>query len=161
MANYIYNRSAQTWQRMYSTYVSKYWQAAASKGGFSEAYARSTPMSPEQFKASYIMARNTNLDASRKKIEKLGIKKQPSAGNVYKTLIERDRTSPFTLTRTQAKVMQKAMKDSGLKAPTQKELMLKGGENIKAYNKYLKQRYPNLTGKQRAQQIGEVFFGSK
>lgn len=149
MANYIYNRSAQTWQRMYSTYVSKYWQAAASKGGFSEAYARSTPMSPEQFKASYIMARNTNLARTGK------------TGNIYKTLIERDRTSPYTLTRTQAKVMQKAMKESGLKPPTQKELMLKGGENIKAYNKYLKQRYPNLTGKQRAQQIGEVFFGSK
>lgn len=145
MANYIYNRSAAKWQSMYSTYVSKYWQAA---GGVSSAFARNLqPLSLEQFKANYQVARNTNIGNTGR------------AGNVYKTLIERDRTSPFSLTKEQAKVLQKFYKDKGVKK-TQRELMLTGGDTLSDYNKYLKQRYPEKSGTQRAKEIGEIFFGS-
>ena len=151
MANYIYNRSAAKWQSMYSTYREKYFQAAGiGRFGARDVLSRQAiqPLSLEEFKAKYALARNTNIARTGR------------AGNVYKTLIERDRTSPYQLTRNQARAIQAGYRARGEKPPTQQELMLRGGDTVSDYNRYLKMRFPEMSGRQRADAIGEIFFGS-
>lgn len=155
MANYISNRTWAQWYSMWQTYINKYYKAAGYKYNKAGALRfkpieNVQPLKFEEFKTKYILARNTNIAATGR------------AGDVYKTLIERDISSPYQLTRKQARVLQEQMKLRGdKKVPTIAELRLKGGTELSNFNKYLKTAFPQMKSKDRAKEISQIFFGSK
>lgn len=157
MANYISNRSELQWQTMYHRYIAKYYYAAGiTRVGQYAYWARKgyvpknepTPLEYDEFKTKYILARNTNIAESGR------------AGDVYKTLIERDPTSPYQLSSKAARAYRAYQISKGEKPSNLLELRLTGGDTLSDYNKYLKDQFPYMTGKERSQEIGQVFFGS-